>query len=542
MAFNENWREEYAKRLDKNESKQAKKFSRYLSSQYREVINIALNSKAIPNLDPFFRLNSIKELYIDLYSDIGTDFALWYEKNFEKFVKKNNRDIYKETFAAFGAKQAGAKIQIVQGTAKDKIRGEMSGLFKDPEFLAEGKDVQARILRSRFDQISQFQAERIVRTETTAAANQGIMKSAENLFDKNSLVKEWAATNDSRTRSFARGDKADHVTMDGQVKPYTEDFLVPKRNGFDLMAAPGDNRASAENVINCRCSLAIYPKEDAQLREGVELEGFGAGLGRGTVTNIPGDQEYTPPFSDPQVQELLDETLLADTVEEAAQKARNVLRSSGIDIKENIVISDKMTVEKMRSYTDEITRLANKYDLSGEKNQALKNIELKFEGSFTYHGAVWRIRGRGNKALTRIDFGVSTDKIERQLGKKSKLKDEFNMFGKSQVDEAKNEIATVTHEFAHIISKNVAPNSFADEKEKEFWKQIRRIKKSYDKERKELWEKKDAYNFNRINLGSYANKNMDEFYAEAFTEFELNSNPSKYAKIVGELIEKYFKK
>ena len=30
--------------------------------------------------------------------------------------------------------------------------------------------------------------------------------------------------------------------------------------------------------------------------------------------------------------------------------------------------------------------------------------------------------------------------------------------------------------------------------------------------------------------------------AEAFTEYKLNSNPSKYALEVGKLIDKYFKK
>ena len=148
-----------------------------------------------------------------------------------------------------------------------------------------------------------------------------------------------------------------------------------------------------------------------------------------------------------------------------------------------------------------------------------------------------------NKRLTEIDFGHTTGKIDRQLRKK--FNGEYNYFGKSQVDLNKNDIATVTHEFAHIISKNVAPNSFAAEIEKNYWKEVRKIKRQYDKElRQYSWRSQtpDPAKFNEIYLGNYASTNMDEFHAEAFTEFELNSNPSKYAKLIGELIIKYFKK
>ena len=43
-------------------------------------------------------------------------------------------------------------------------------------------------------------------------------------------------------------------------------------------------------------------------------------------------------------------------------------------------------------------------------------------------------------------------------------------------------------------------------------------------------------------MGSYASKNIDEFLAECFTEYELTAKPSKYARLVGELVNKYYKK
>ena len=59
---------------------------------------------------------------------------------------------------------------------------------------------------------------------------------------------------------------------------------------------------------------------------------------------------------------------------------------------------------------------------------------------------------------------------------------------------------------------------------------------------KEYYSKEDMYNVNQISLGDYASTNIDEFMAESFTEYRLSSNPSKYATLVGKLIDKYFKK
>ena len=42
MAFNENWRDEFAKRLDRNERKESQKFKRYLKKEYETIIDLAV--------------------------------------------------------------------------------------------------------------------------------------------------------------------------------------------------------------------------------------------------------------------------------------------------------------------------------------------------------------------------------------------------------------------------------------------------------------------------------------------------------------------
>ena len=71
---------------------------------------------------------------------------------------------------------------------------------------------------------------------------------------------------------------------------------------------------------------------------------------------------------------------------------------------------------------------------------------------------------------------------------------------------------------------------------KMFWSELRKLKKSY------LKEINDPNQIESVFLGKYASTNENEFMAEAFTEYKLSSNPSKYALEVGRLIDRYFKK
>lgn len=88
---------------------------------------------------------------------------------------------------------------------------------------------------------------RVARTETTYAQNsarQSVGEQGEKLGFK--MLKEWRATEDSRTRDA-------HHEADGQRVPVDEPFVV---DGEELMF-PGDFSlgASPENTINCRCTV-----------------------------------------------------------------------------------------------------------------------------------------------------------------------------------------------------------------------------------------------------------------------------------------------
>lgn len=111
----------------------------------------------------------------------------------------------------------------------------------------------------KVDTLSEVRARRIIRTELVIAANFGQNLATEELEFE--IQEEWITANDHRVRSS-------HRAMDGKIVDSGQTFTVPimkgkKQIGTEEMTGPGDPRASAGNIINCRCTRAPVPKRDA---------------------------------------------------------------------------------------------------------------------------------------------------------------------------------------------------------------------------------------------------------------------------------------
>ncbi|AGO48483.1 phage minor capsid protein [Cellulophaga phage phi18:2] len=93
----------------------------------------------------------------------------------------------------------------------------------------------------------------IARTETVSAMNEGKYIAA--LSSKFEMVKRWMPTDDKRTRNSHR------EFLDSGFIDMSQFFEVNKRKGgVDIARYPGDDSLSAENVINCRCSISFKLK------------------------------------------------------------------------------------------------------------------------------------------------------------------------------------------------------------------------------------------------------------------------------------------
>jgi uncharacterized protein with gpF-like domain len=213
----------------------------------------------------------LSKLYRDLYEDIGMQFAKWYARHFDKYISKGvnpkqYESFWMERFAYFGSVIAAQRVTLVSNTAKQTLITLTQRLMSDPEFMMMGVAQQARILNNRFGQYSLMQAIRLIRTEGTNIANYATMQSAQSIFPASQLKKEWIASFDDRTRDA-------HAQADGQIVMQSDPFLV----GGEHLLYPGDPAGSSENVINCRCSVAPFPVENAEA-DGI-IENIGLGLG-----------------------------------------------------------------------------------------------------------------------------------------------------------------------------------------------------------------------------------------------------------------------
>lgn len=254
--FKKTYHKDWLNELDIEETKQDKKWTKYLVGQSNNIIDEFLKAnKQIPNLDFKFKQSDITKLYVELYQEVGNKFAKWYSLNFEKYITKNThldyQEIWNEKFAYIGSQVAGARVVSVSGNRKKEFVRVLKTYMSDPDFQSMNEVQAGRILRKKFKNMSVNNAKRIVRTESVNAANYATNQSATDIFGKENLQKEWIATFDSRTR-------IDHIEANGQVVDMDKNFLV----GGEELSYPGDSRGSAANVINCRCTNAPFPKEE----------------------------------------------------------------------------------------------------------------------------------------------------------------------------------------------------------------------------------------------------------------------------------------
>ena len=270
--FVEDWQRAYERERDKTEKRNIGKVRRFYNREYAKGIDQFINNNNNIQLLGLFKANDLSEIYNEVYVDTGLHFANWYARNFDKFATKGinptqYRTEWQRKFAANAAAVAATNTPLVQGTARKTLIQITTKLLRDPDFMRLGAREQARILRKQFDGYSRYQAERFVRTETTNISNQAVKEAALTVYDEDQLLKRWSVTLDGREREA-------HRNMAGSDPiPFNEDFIV----GGEPMDKPGDRtRASASNLVNCRCTVVYIPKEGAETTGFTEI-GYGLG-------------------------------------------------------------------------------------------------------------------------------------------------------------------------------------------------------------------------------------------------------------------------
>lgn len=523
MKINRNkWQTAFEKELDKAEKRQLSKVKRYYKSEYDKGV-VSFLAEGQTNFQLLFDNKDLLNIYRDLYSDIGLQFAKWYAKNYDKYLSKGiNPSEYvgewTNKFASFGSAVGAQRVTLVSGTAKQTLIKVTQNLMRDPEFMTLGNTEKGRILKSQFNRYSQYQSERLVRTEATNAANFATMESATTIFPGAQMKKEWIASFDDRTRSTHSEAGA------SEPIPYNDAFMV----GGSLMMYPGDPSGPASEVVNCRCSVAPFPVKGAQAVN--EITDINFGLGGAASTG----------FGLADVASAISSTLVgaaenivegaAKTVKEAKKMLSDLFERNNFKINKTSM-ARSLSVEQYNQRLIQLEKLFNEYNFQNAMNLD-SSINLLNKSSRGAYG--WIKSARLNGSLRELNFGDLTDNyLKRKFSNDS---EKFLRRFKSTVDEKNINLATLVHEMGHVLTRSSLRSEI------NFFNELKLIRREYQKEILAYIKQKNYKAYNDIYMGQYSGTNIDEFLAEGFTEYKLNSNPSKYARLIGDLIDNYYKK
>lgn len=193
----------------------------------------------------------IQKMFVEIYNTIGLNYANRINKEIEKVKKANilfNEYLLREILL-FLSNEGGVKITSVRDTlVADVIKSIKDSLGENATVIDVQNDIYKIVSRSQT--YYKWQSLRIARTETTSASNFSAMKTAE--ASDLVMTKEWISAIDDRTR-------LDHRIENGQKVDLDKPFVMA--SGAQLQY-PGDTSAPANEVINCRCTIAFRAKRD----------------------------------------------------------------------------------------------------------------------------------------------------------------------------------------------------------------------------------------------------------------------------------------
>jgi SPP1 gp7 family putative phage head morphogenesis protein len=350
--------------------------------------------------------------------------------------------------------------------------------------------------------------------------------------------------------------------------PYLKYSAVIDKNTSDIckpldgICLPVDdkfwNKNTPLNHFNCRCTIIQFDKTDAT-QSGITSEKnadkateliskkrhplFEGNSGRDRLIFnkehpyfdvAKADREFAKTNFGLPIPNFENVFTPAKTISEARTNILNIFEENlGIKGK-SVGISKDLTLADLNARSEQIFNLTKEYNTAFNKNSV---PEIKFQSS---GGAYGRVNYYFDGRLKAMNFGSRFDPSRAIEDRIRMTQTGFSGYAKSKVDLDKLNLSTLTHEFGHTIAVSDIRTDFAGYKD--FWDELRNIRKAYNAEIKNLGTIKDAVSLNKIYLGDYASTNIDEFLAEGFTEYKLKTNPSKYAIEIGKTIDKYFKK
>lgn len=253
---------QYRKRWVRRHSKYEKQAYRIFIRSLRDMANkIPFDFLRADNYEMLvttsIKVEDLQKAYYDVYNEIGKKEGLWVGSQINKQIKDFTIDAFltqwEKNLLSWLFDNSSFRIVTVRQDFIKYIQQYLAFGINDGKTVRElAKDLEKLINSRRF---YRWQALRIARTETTAAANYATSVAG----SISGIVQEkvWVSAQDARTR---RPPKSvyNHYDMNLVRVDENQPFNV---NGDEVMY-PGDPKGAAGNVINCRCTHALVPKLD----------------------------------------------------------------------------------------------------------------------------------------------------------------------------------------------------------------------------------------------------------------------------------------
>ena len=190
-----------------------------------------------------------EKMYVEIYQEVG----LYFSKETEATLVKNLTvdDITLANIERWVLTNAGERITEVWLYTREQYINVVREATAVAVDMGMGVPETARALRrmvdDRMGEIAQWRAERIARTEIISSSNMGSLQGAVN--SQATVKKKWLT-------SGLKGVRVTHLDAEAQpARDLNQTFQV----GNDQLQYPGDPNGSAEEVINCRCTI-IYER------------------------------------------------------------------------------------------------------------------------------------------------------------------------------------------------------------------------------------------------------------------------------------------
>lgn len=202
----------------------------------------------------------IQQAYFDVYRTIGEVHGKRVGQNINKQINQKNftldsfLSVFERVIIDWVVNNAGQRITTVRESYIKFLTEIVARGISEGKPISQIATEMQKTIKSR--KFYRWQAFRIARTETTAAANFAATVAGDTSGVQ--MDKVWVSAIDSRTRRRPE-DQFDHYEMNGKKVPLDEAFDV---NGEKMMY-PGDPNGSAANNINCRCTVGQVVRRDS---------------------------------------------------------------------------------------------------------------------------------------------------------------------------------------------------------------------------------------------------------------------------------------